>query len=164
MGQKPSSSGGNNNQLLPLSWILRRNQRTTHNPNPEQPIKFQYKTRRKNSSQDNQTNNNKSVNNNTTAIQTLNNLGKQNQSYKKIVKNTNVQDVQQQSNKQNQPFRTKSESNLSEQRAKDKHRHRRKSGRIRKQDWGGVVVQKFGYEIQDVDAFLTKVICFKNDS
>lgn len=122
MGQKPSNLGGRlSNKQLPLTWIFRRERRTC-NPNPEQPIKFQYKTRRKHSPEE----------------KIHNNLSKNVNEVKcRIVKTQNV-------------LRTKSEPNLNVDR-KDRHKHRRK--RIR-EDWG---VEQFGYEIQDVDDFLTKV-------
>ncbi|EFA10618.1 uncharacterized protein LOC103314375 isoform X3 [Tribolium castaneum] len=107
MGQKPSTLGGR-------QWIFRRE----HHPNPEQPIKFQYKTRRKHQQE------RTSVGNNEVKC--------------RIVKTQNV-------------LRTKSEPNLSVER-KERHRHRRKN-RI-KENWGGG--ERFGYEIQDVDDFLTK--------
>lgn len=51
------------------------------------------------------------------------------------------------------PVRTKSEPNLNSDRNREKHRHRKRNSRISKQGKD----KRFGYEIQDVDAFLTKV-------
>lgn len=156
MGQKPSHQlGGGINKKLPFSLFLRGHQ-TTHNPNPEQPIRFQYKTRRKSRDlQDSKHSTQNAVNNN---IQTINNLSKQNQSNIYNVKNTNAEVKCKLVKTQNAPLRTKSEPNLVPERNRERHRHRRKPGRI-KSDWSDDV-QQFGYEIQDVDAFLTKVSSF----
>lgn len=148
--------GGGINKKLPFSLFLRTHH-TTHNPNPEQPIRFQYKTRRKSKDlQDSKHSNQNAVNNN---IQTINNLGKQNQSNIYNVKNTNVEVKCKLVKTQYTPVRTKSEPNLVPERNRDKHRHRRKVGKI-KNEWNDDV-QQFGYEIQDVDAFLTKVNGYK---
>jgi hypothetical protein len=155
MGQKPSGLGGK--AKLPFSWVFRR-QETTCNPTPEQPIRFQYKTRRKYGTQEdknqNRANNIKSFNN-VNNIKTINNLSKAHQSNKNVVKNTNVNEVKCRIVKTQNALRTKSEPNLMGERGRERHKHRRKSARIR-DDWEEGVEQ-FGYEIQDVDDFLTKV-------
>lgn len=168
MGQKPSHLGGRTNKSkLPISWILRSHQ-TTHTPNPEQPIKFQYKTRRKNVEQ--QGKHNSEQTNNTTRsfgrITTLNNLNNISTNRCNIsnnnnnnLKNNKVNDLKCQIVKtQNVPIRTKSEPTLFPEKTREKHRHRRKSTRdVTKYERNEKIVQQFGYEIEDVDAFLTKV-------
>ncbi|XP_074026346.1 uncharacterized protein [Leptinotarsa decemlineata] len=147
MGQRPShQAGGVINKKLPFPLFPHKSQ-TTHNPNPEQPIKFQYKTRRKNNIQELKCVQQGSVNINNVQ---LNNLNKLNQSSK----NTNVDASCRLIKTQNTPVRTKSEPNLVPERNREKHRHRRKSTKI-KNEWKDEN-QQFGYEIQDVDDFLTK--------
>ncbi|KAF5271861.1 hypothetical protein FQA39_LY08001 [Lamprigera yunnana] len=123
MGQKPSVLGGRKNKKLPILWILKR-QQTIQTPNPEQPIKFQYKTKRKKTPDELLKN----------SIYTKNT---------KIVKNDNV------------PVRTKSEPSLVPEKVQERHRHRKRS-KIIQYEKDKTIVQQFGYEIQDVDAFLTK--------
>lgn len=141
--------GGSFRQQLPFSWIFSREETTCH-PNPEQPIKFQYKTRRKaHQSKANNTKTCHSVNN----IKTINNLSahcKSNQSNKNVNEVTKCKT----NFKTDNVIRTKSEPNLVivGHHGRERHRHRRK----RKDEWEKDVEQ-FGYEIQDVDAFLTKV-------
>ncbi|KAK9886129.1 hypothetical protein WA026_014915 [Henosepilachna vigintioctopunctata] len=165
MGQKPSRMSGRfNKSKLPLLWILGKTE-ATHNPNPEQPIKFQYKTRRKISLKDKTvTNNNNLKQCSTNNIQTLNNFNKtsKRQSHissnnvltksNKNTKDTNSNEVKCQIIKtQNTPARTKSEPNLTQERIK--HKHRRKSQKVRSQF---SQVQQFGYEIEDIDSFLAR--------
>ncbi|XP_017772654.1 PREDICTED: uncharacterized protein LOC108559805, partial [Nicrophorus vespilloides] len=127
MGQKPSA----HKPKLPLIWILRCQNRT-HNPNPEQPIKFQYhKTRRKSIEKD---------------YQKVNSV---NQSEGPKGGCSAEQGCRMVKTQGPQIARTKSEPNLAF--GEKRHRHRRKSGRSTR-----TVVQKFGYEIQDIDDFLTK--------
>ncbi|KAF5298913.1 hypothetical protein FQR65_LT09566 [Abscondita terminalis] len=123
MGQKPSVLGGKKTKKLPILWIL-KGQQTTQTLNPEQPIKFQYKTKRK-----------KQVD----QIYPLN----LNIKTTKVVKNHNL------------PVRTKSEPSLAPEKTKERHKHRRKSRNI-VYEKDKEFVQQFGYEIEDVDAFLTK--------
>lgn len=148
MGQKPSRLGGRTNKSkLPISWILRGHQ-TTHTPNPEQPIKFQYKTRSKNS----EPNKVKSSNDNASNFHTLNN-STNSCSVNKLKNNEFKCQI---AKPQNVPQRTKSEPSLVPE--KTRHRHRRKSTRdSAKYGKNEKIRQQFGYEIQDVDAFLTKV-------
>lgn len=129
MGQKPSHPT-NTKPKLSLTWILRNHQQTTHNPNPEQPIKFQYKTRRK-------------------SVDSNREKPSANDSYNNKVKlNNEIVTV----NNLNVPVRTKSEPSLNTERVREKHRHKKRSSRSVKQE-----KSRFGYEINDVDAFLTKV-------
>lgn len=136
MGQKPSYFAVKLNKAkFPLRWVLRAEGRTTHNPNPEQPIKFQYKTKRKET---------KTAENTKTVV--LNNLA--------TIKSTNCNEVKCKIIKtQNAPVRTKSDPTLGTNRDRERHRRRKKSSRLRK----GENLQQFGYEIGDVDAFLSKV-------
>lgn len=133
MGQKPSHLTAKLNKTkLPLSWVLRTEARTTHNPNPEQPIKFQYKTKRKETKSAGESN--KTV--------VLNNLNNNFNEVKcRIVKTENA------------PVRTKSEPSLVAERNRERHRRRKRSARLK----SGRGLQQFGYEIGDVDAFLSKV-------
>ncbi|KAL3270113.1 hypothetical protein HHI36_009171 [Cryptolaemus montrouzieri] len=167
MGQKPSQMGGRyNKSKLPIFWTIGKKQET-HNPNPDQPIKFQYKTRRKNFSKEKtQTSNNNnlkqcSVNN----IKTLNNLSKTDSHQSNLTnsnvltksiknsKDTNLNEVRSQIIKnQNVPSRTKSEPNLVQER--NRHRHRRKNQKVKS---NFSQFQQFGYEIEDIDSFLAKV-------
>lgn len=142
MGQKPSHFTVKLNKTkLPLSWVLRTEGRTTHNPNPEQPIKFQYKTKRKEP---------KGAENNKTVV--LNNLN--------VVKSNNLNEVQCRIIKtQNAPVRTKSEPSLVTDRTRERHnRRKKKSAKLR----SGKNLEQFGYEIGDVDTFLSKVSNCKN--
>lgn len=137
MGQKSSHFAVRLNKTkLPLSWVLGVEGRTTRNPNPEQPIKFQYKTKRKEE---------RSAENN--SVNALNNLS---------VKSNNLNEVKCKIIKtQNAPVRTKSEPSLATDRNRERHRRRKKSTRLKNGRNGSV--QQFGYEIGDVDAFLCKV-------
>lgn len=129
MGQKSSHFTIKLNKTkLPLSWALK----TEHNPNPEQPIKFHYKTKRKTNGENDKT----TVLNNINAVKS-NNLNEQVKC--RIVKT------------QNAPVRTKSEPSLVTERSR--HRRRKRSARLKSER----TVQQFGYEIGDVDAFLSKV-------
>ncbi|KAJ8971821.1 hypothetical protein NQ317_002938 [Molorchus minor] len=152
MGQRPSHQvGGGINKRLPFFFL--RGPHTARNPKPEQPIKFQYKTRRKSRDLHQEANNKGTSPNSVNSPQTLNNLGKPKQSNVYSVKNTN--EVKCKLVKaQNVPLRAKSEPSLVPERSRVKHRHRRKST-MTKSDWSEDV-QQFGYEIQDVDGFLTK--------
>lgn len=137
MGQKPSHFTVKLNKTkLPLSLVLRTEGRTTHNPNPEQPIKFQYKTKRKETKG--------AENNNKTVV--LNNLN--------VVKSNNLNEAKCRIiTTQNAPVRTKSEPSLVADRNRERHRRKKKSARLR----SGRNLEQFGYEIGDVDAFLSKV-------
>lgn len=138
MGQKPSHFALKLNKTkLPLSWVLGTEGRTTHNPNPKQPIKFQYKTKRKDT---------KCVEANNKSV-VLNNLNASKSNNLNEVKCTIIKT-------QNVPVRTKSEPSLATDRNRERHRRRKKSARLRT----GRNLQQFGYEIGDVDAFLSKVI------
>lgn len=131
MGQKTSVlTHPSTKPRLSLTWVL-RNQHTTHNPNPEQPIKFQYKTRRK------------SVESNREKIQPSSNDVITNQL--RLTTNEPVNCA---------PTRTKSEPSLNTERTREKHRHKKRTSRVAKVE----KITQFGYEIHDVDAFLTKVI------
>lgn len=172
MGQKPSRLGGSrtNKSKLPISWIL-RGQQITHTPQPEQPIKFQYKTRRKSTDQSkhkyitekyiSEQSFKKSE-----QVKTLNNLNcsTNKSSVVNNVKNKKVNDFNNKRSTvkiQNAPIRTKSEPSLNLDKVREKHRYRRKSTRdVPKYKSEGPIVQQFGYEIEDVDAFLTKVRLF----
>lgn len=59
----------------------------------------------------------------------------------------------------NKPARTKSEPNLLVVEKRDKYKHRRKSARLIKYERSeeDELVQQFGYEIQNIDDFLTNV-------
>lgn len=165
MGQKSSQLSNKAGRSLPLQWIL-RGQKTTLHPNPEQPIKFQYKTKRKitekeqltvSSSSSSNNNNSRSVRTRTNnlSVQTLNNFNKsalnntkvnncsETTQCKIIIKTENVPP----------PTRAKSEPNLMAEK-REKHRHRRKSSRSRRDS---KILPQFGYEIQDIDEFLNKV-------
>lgn len=153
MGQKPSHHQAPNSPKLPLSWIL-RNAHHHHNPNPQQPIKFQYKTKRKPA---NRSNNLQLLNNN---IYNVKNTNLTEVSKCKIVKTQNTSVPQYEK-------RTKSEPSLapfakSEERSRERHRHRKQQKN--RSEWQDLVyeeeeedVPQFGYEIQDVEAFLAKV-------
>lgn len=166
MGQKPSKS------KIPLFWLLRFQR--SRNPNPEQPIRFQYKTRRKNIENPDKDNCNNaanvikpsrdvksinSVNNNINNSNNNNNINNNNnnQSVLTIIKNTNVSEVQckivKTQNATVLPLRTKSEPDLIGD--KKEKRYRRKSARLKPED--GKQMRQFGYEIEDVNEFLTKV-------
>ncbi|XP_045474820.1 uncharacterized protein LOC123680786 [Harmonia axyridis] len=161
MGQNSSQMGGGfKDKKLPLFWMMRRTT-STQNPNPEQPIKFQYKTRRKKASTEKTLfpNNNNlrkcSANHN---FQTLNNFCRSdtnqtvNNKSNKYCKDKNSNEVKCQIIKtQNAPLRTKSEPNLNQER--DRQRHRRKNLKTRSHFSD---VQQFGYEIKDIDSFLAK--------
>ncbi|CAH0555890.1 unnamed protein product [Brassicogethes aeneus] len=127
MGQKPSHLG---KFKSPFSKILHRSE-TTRNPNPEQPIKFQYKTKRK--PLPNQIKN-----------QNLNNSK---------VKNTNEIRCGGGEVRISAVERTKSEPYLGPDRIREKHRHKRRSPKIK--HWNDDVEQ-FGYDIPDIESFLTK--------
>lgn len=130
MGQKPSHFTIKLNKTkLPLSWGILR---TEHNPNPEQPIKFHYKTKRRSNTENNKT----TVLNNIIVAKNNNNLNEC-----RIIK------------AQNAPVRTKSEPSLVTDRNRERHRRRKRSARLKSER----NVQQFGYEIGDVDAFLSKV-------
>lgn len=134
MGQK-SSQFSNTKPKLSLTWILRnQHTHTTHNPNPEQPIKFQYKTRRK-------------------SVESTREKPTANDSYNNKVRLNNEVIINCSSNL---PVRTKSEPSLNTERVKEKHRHKKRSSRSVKQE-----KNRFGYEINDVDAFLTKVSIYR---
>ncbi|KAK5645084.1 hypothetical protein RI129_006384 [Pyrocoelia pectoralis] len=139
MGQKSSLLGGKTNKpKLPILWIL-RGDHTRNRHNPEQPIKFQYKTRRKKSPNVqkhpiiNTNNNNNNVNISTN--------------------NSKINDLKCQK-AQNAPLRAKSEPSLVPE--KERHRRRRKPRNIGSYEKSKQIEQRFGYEIEDVDAFLTK--------
>lgn len=145
MGQTPSHLGGSFYKLKLPFKILHRPE-TTRTPNPEQPIKFQYRTKRRkqNSHQIDVANN----------VQTLNNVNKTQISNK--IKNTNLNEAKCKVIKsQNSPERTRSEPNLRGDRSRDKHKHRRRNSPKIK-NWNDDV-QQFGYDIPDIDSFLTKV-------
>ncbi|KAJ3642532.1 hypothetical protein Zmor_025300 [Zophobas morio] len=157
MGQKPSSLGGRfgSKTQLPFFWLFRRQETTCH-PHPEQPIKFQYKTRRKHVSKEDKNQNRSSGNRSCgdiNNIRTLNNL-KVHQSNKTVVKNTNVNEIKCKIIKTQNALRAKSEPNLNSERGRDRYKHRRKNCRLSEEWEEGI--QQFGYEIQDVDDFLSK--------
>ncbi|XP_044754465.1 uncharacterized protein LOC123313589 [Coccinella septempunctata] len=164
MGQNSSQMGGRfKDRKLSLFWIIGRTT-ATQNSNPEQPIKFQYKTRRKKSNKDktlvanNNTLKKYSASNN---LQTLNNFNKSdtNQSVNNVLHKSSKYSKDKNSNEvrcqiiktQNAPFRTKSEPNLIQERERQKHRRKNLRSRSHFSD-----VQQFGYEIEDIDGFLTK--------
>ena len=158
MGQKPSILGGKFNAKLPLSLVLKRDH--TQNPNPEQPIKFQYKTRRK-KGQGGGGGGNFFVEEQKFATAT--NQNSSNKSQSNFTRSTNGNDVRCKIIKtQSAPIRTKSEPSLVGEKCKEKHRHSRSrkssSNRIKNENR----IQQFGYEIQDVDAFLSKVSLIKS--
>lgn len=166
MGQKSSSlSRPSTKPRLSLTWVL-RTQRATQNPNPEQPIKFQYKARRRSveSTRDNKQKpqndkENKACQTNKPSqnklqqgnIPSQNKLsqGKPSENNKSGIKSSPVDKLKVRNVEP--PMRTKSEPSLNT--GREKHRHRKRSSRAGRPD-----KSKFGYEIQDVDAFLAKVI------
>uniref|UniRef100_A0A6P7G6H2 Uncharacterized protein LOC114334594 isoform X1 n=1 Tax=Diabrotica virgifera virgifera TaxID=50390 RepID=A0A6P7G6H2_DIAVI len=142
MGQKPSRQQGQSiNKKLPFALFSHKNE-TTQNINPQQPIRFQYKTKRKNNIKDLNCIKQNHVNIDNVH---LNNFVKPNQS-----KETNCEVQCKLVKTQSTPVRTKSEPNLVPERTR--YRNRRKKV---KNDWNNETPQ-FGYEIQDVDAFLNK--------
>ncbi|CAH1154293.1 unnamed protein product [Phaedon cochleariae] len=146
MGQKASHQGGSiNEKKLPISLFPLKLHTTSHR-HSEQSVKFQYKNKRKNDAK--QTNCVKQNIVNSQNIQ-LNNLNKSNQSKHtnecRLVKTQNAPTV----------GRAKSEPSLVPVKRREKYtRHRRKSTKI-KNNWDEDIEQ-FGYDIQDVDAFLAK--------
>lgn len=150
MGQKSSHLNEKlHKSKIPLIWLL-RTERTISHTSPQQPIKFQYKTKRKGSTKCNKENgaandrciqlNNSKLNNDVLNERPNN------------TKDTGCRIVK----TQNAPLRTKSESCLTTLKKKSsKHRRRRKSTRMKNDN--AQSIQQFGYEIQDVDDFLTKV-------
>lgn len=195
MGQKPSQLTNKASHSLSLQWIS-KNQKATLNPNPEQPIKFQYKTKRKiqqneknkkgnvtdnnylikkqvnniqltcNNNNNSTNNNNNNNNNNTISVRTMNEINKTKRNVLNNIKLNNCQEIKckiiktENNNNNNKPSRTKSEPNLiiAERKEKYKHRHR-KSARLKydKNDEDEYMMQQFGYEIQNIDDFLTNV-------
>lgn len=133
------------------------------NPNPEQPIKFQYKTRRKTNEE--KCNNSKGKEfsrielKEFSGIKTLNNFTEQKRKNK--IKNNNEGEVKCRIIKTlnaASPLRTRSEPNLISNEKKEKHRCKKKgNGKNKDSSSSFDFVQKFGYEIEDVDSFLTKV-------
>lgn len=168
MGQKSSHfSAKLSKTKLPLIWVLRTE---NNNPKPEQPIKFQYKTKRKNTNTENQISTDNTKRNSTktqnapTNIKNTNALNNLSASKNQCnnLKNTNLNEIRCKIIKtQNAPLRAKSEPSLATEKANgSKHRHRKKSTRVKNGKTGKL--QQFGYEIEDVDAFLTKVSVFQN--
>lgn len=166
MGQKPSRLTNGNKARIPLSWLLKP--RRTRNPNPEQPIKFQYKTRRKHPQNDNSTYSNNVTTNITKPnrdikrISSVNNVNNDitkatNRAALNIIKNTNISGESQFkiAKKQNSAtWRTKSEPNLlgeyQDRRSRQKYQSKNKWNEEEK-------TKQFGYEIEDIDEFLMKV-------
>lgn len=169
MGQKPSQFPARRKSRIPLFWLLRFQK--SSNPSPEQPIRFQYKTRRKNGDQLDKETSQKTTENNCNNLSNVvkspirdvktinsvnNNIGcKTNQNALTIIKNTNLSEVQCKivKTQNSTPLRTKSEPNLIVE--KKEKRYRRKSTRLKLENTKQL--QQFGYEIEDVDEFLTKV-------
>ncbi|XP_060528905.1 uncharacterized protein LOC132703579 [Cylas formicarius] len=149
MGQKPSHQAGGRFLQDKLRFLFPKEYRTTHNPRPEQPIKFQYKTTRKTVDKNQQNEKLPPV----IKIQTINNLKTCVQ-----VKNTNEtkdsKPDQRNVAKQYLPMRTKSEPTLAVDKVRTRNRQKKKTAKS-KNNWKEKV-QQFGYEIQDVDAFLAK--------
>lgn len=162
MGQKSSHiSEKLSKTTFPLRFLLNK-EPTTHTHNPEQPIKFQYKTKRKKLNKDKtsiKTAEQKLTNNNVKKISinnatTLNNI--KNQSEVRNLKDSNLKDITCRIIKtQNAVTRTKSEPSLTTERIRDKrHKHRKRNAKLH----ADKSMQQFGYKIEDVDAFLNKVI------
>lgn len=170
MGQKPSRLTNGNKIRIPLSWLLKP--RRTRNPNPEQPIKFQYKTRRKhveNPQNDNSTFSNnvttniiKKTNRDIKGIDSANNVNNDitkttNRTTINIIKNTNISGESRfkiAKTQNSATWRTKSEPNLlgeyQERRSRQKYQPKNKWNEEEKG-------KQFGYEIEDIDQFLMKV-------
>ncbi|XP_030761933.1 uncharacterized protein LOC115886786 [Sitophilus oryzae] len=152
MGQQTSSHPKNLLLHRKLSaFLLSRSRRTTRTPHPAQPIKFQYKTARNNN-----TNGVTTIKNDKQQIKPIDNLAsvKDKNILAEEIKNTEEKNVKV---GVRLPLRTKSEPNIGYERP----RHRRKSRKVSKGCYESKVVQPFGYEIQDVDAFLAKATLHK---
>lgn len=155
MGQKSSHITEKISKTsFPLRFVLTK-QHSTQTPNPEQPIKFQYKTKRKKLTKEktNETAQQKVTNN---KFNTLNNIKNQNDVKNLKNNSNNLKDITCRIIKtQNAVTRTKSEPSLTTERIREKrHRHRKRSTKLQ----ADKSMQQFGYKIEDVDAFLTKVL------
>ncbi|XP_018336857.1 uncharacterized protein LOC108745219 isoform X2 [Agrilus planipennis] len=153
MGQKQSGLGKKLSGIkLPIIWVL-RNQRITQNPNPQEPIKFQYKTRKK---PINLTCRN-DVDKKTVITDERNNmsvktLGKHNCRLKESkLNNKHVADVKI-PNTCRPPARTRSEPSLYPER-REKRLYKIKKSKPLNSDLFHFR-KEFGYEIEDVDDFL----------
>ncbi|KAF7288025.1 uncharacterized protein LOC143190751 [Rhynchophorus ferrugineus] len=147
MGQQPSRQRKNFLLHRKLSSFLAT--RSRRNPNPQQPIKFQYKTTKKQTTEPPSTSPDKFRIKPIGRLRAIRNCTEATDDGHLARRNATREEVK-------LPLRTKSEPNLGTERPK----HRRKSRKIRGDPHDGKI-QQFGYEIQDVDSFLAKATLHK---